>query len=181
MRSHFHLELALANGLPVWPYLESEGALNGSDRAALPPTFLLNNRVLSPTPTPTPHPSRMSCLCGACHLRNMPVSCLHRATSSWQTSACARRAFPWPTPPARSAGRQRSVMVPSDCSASWGEFLKRDFLTMYLPSSSPVPGSWGPEEAAVWQHGGLVVPGVGAVWDAVWSGELWPQILWYFN
>lgn len=37
------------------------------------------------------------------------------------------------------------------------------FSTMSLPSSSSVPGSRSPEEAAVRQHGGLVVPGVGAL------------------
>lgn len=145
--------LALANGFPAWPCLESEGALNGSGRAVLPPTFLLNNSVLPNSP----HPGRMSCLCGGRHLRNVPVSCLHRATSSWQTSACARRAFPWLIPPARSAGRQRLVVEPSDCTDSGCEFLKRDFfdnICALLFTSTWLPRSWGSSRTTTRWTGG---------------------------
>lgn len=78
----------------------------------------------------------MSCLCGACHLRNIPTSSLHRATSSWQTSACARRAFPWPIPPARFVARQRSVVEPSDwvwiCKTGLFDHVSAPPLHQYL-------------------------------------------------
>lgn len=101
--------------------------------------------------------SRMSCLCGACHLRNIPLSCLHRATSSWQTSACAKRAFPWPIPPARSVGRQRSVVDGSDCSDFGCEFLITGFFdnaSALFFTSTWLPRSWGSSRTTTRWTGG---------------------------
>lgn len=150
------MRLALANGFPAWPYLESEGAVNGTGRAGLPPTFLLNNRVLSPPPPR----SRMSCLFGACHLKKHPRVLSSQGHIILTDFGLCKEGISLTDTTSTFCGTPE---VGCGIRGIECKFLKRDSLTMSLRSSSPVLGSRGPEEAAVRQHGGLVVPGISAV------------------
>lgn len=149
------IRLALANGFPAWPYLESEGAVNGTGRAGLPPTFLLNNRVLSPPP-----PEQNELLVWRMSTEKHPRVLSSQGHIILTDFGLCKEGISLTDTTSTFCGTPE---VGCGIRGIECEFLKRDSLTMSLRSSSPVLGSRGPEEAAVRQHGGLVVPGISAV------------------
>lgn len=51
----------------------------------------------------------------------------------------------------------------------WGQISVRQRLTFLVDLSPTVPGPWGSAEASIWPYCRLVVPGISALWDALWT------------